>query len=37
MDKEESLAFAIMREVIERYNMSDVFNTEQTSLKLMFY
>lgn len=37
MDKEEALAFAVMREIIERYAMSNLFNTELPMLKLMFY
>lgn len=37
MDKQEALAFAVMREIIERYAMSNLFNTELPMLKLMFY
>ena len=37
MEKQESLAFAIMREIIERYAMTHLFNTELPMLKLMFY
>ena len=37
MLKDESLSFAIMREVIERQNMSTLFNPELPMLKLMFY
>lgn len=37
MEKQEALAFAIMREVIERYAMTNLFNTELPMLKLMFY
>jgi len=37
MEKDESLSFAIMREVIERQNMSTLFNPELPMLKLMFY
>ena len=37
LGKEESLAFAVMREIIERYAMSHLFNTELPMLKLMFY
>jgi hypothetical protein len=37
LGKEESLAFAVMREVIERYAMTHLFNTELPMLKLMFY
>ena len=37
MGKSESLAFAVMSEVIERYSMMNMFNTELPMLKLMFY
>lgn len=37
LGKEESYAFAVMREVIERFNMSQLFNPELPMLKLMFY
>jgi hypothetical protein len=37
LDKEESYAFAVLREVIQRYKMSHIFNTELSMLKLMFY
>ena len=37
LDKEEGLAFAVMREVIERYTISNLFNIELPMLKLMFY
>lgn len=37
LQKEESLAFAVMREVIERYAMTNLFNDELPMLKLMFY
>jgi len=37
LEKDESLAFAVMREVIERFAMSHLFNTELPMLKLMFY
>lgn len=34
---QESLAFAVMREVIAKYKMSQVYNTELPMLKLLFY
>lgn len=37
LGKQEALAFAVMREVIERYAMTHLFNTELPMLKLMFY
>ena len=37
LDREESYAFAVLREVIEKYQMSQLFNTELSMLKLMFY
>ena len=37
LGKEEALAFAVMREIIERYAMTHLFNTELPMLKLMFY
>jgi hypothetical protein len=37
MDKQEALAFAVMREIIERQTMTHLFNTELPMLKLMFY
>ena len=37
MDCKEDLAFGTMREVIERFNMINLFQKEQTKLKLMFY
>jgi hypothetical protein len=37
LDREESYAFAVLREVIQRYKMSHIFNTELSMLKLMFY
>lgn len=37
MQKEESLAFAVMREIIERQTMTHLFNAELPMLKLMFY
>lgn len=37
LDKEEALAFAVMREVIERHAMANLFNMELPMLKLMFY
>ena len=33
----ESLAFAVMKEVIEKFNMGDFFNQELPMLKLNFY
>ena len=33
----ESLAFAVMREVIIKYKMSQLYNTELPMLKLLFY
>jgi len=37
LGKNEALAFAVMREVIERQAMTELFNTELPMLKLMFY
>ena len=37
MGKNEDLAFAVMRETIERYSLTHLFNTELPMLKLMFY
>jgi hypothetical protein len=37
MEKKEALAFAVMREIIERYAMTNLFNNELPMLKLMFY
>ena len=34
---EESLAFAVMRDLIHKFNMSKLFNTELPMLKLNFY
>ena len=33
----EALAFAVMREIIAKYQMSKLFNTELPMLKLSFY
>lgn len=33
----EALAFAVMREIIAKYRMSQLFNTELPMLKLSFY
>jgi hypothetical protein len=33
----ESLAFAVMRDLIHKFNMSKLFNTELPMLKLNFY
>lgn len=33
----ESIAFAVMREIIARFKMSNLFNTELPMLKLHFY
>eukprot|EP00347_Sterkiella_histriomuscorum_P016146 403354306 len=35
--QKESLAFAVMREIIAKYQMSQLFNTELPMLKLTFY
>lgn len=35
--KDEALAFAVMREVIDKYKMSSLFHTELPMLKLNFY
>jgi hypothetical protein len=35
--EDEALAFAVMREVIQKYKMSFLFNTELPMLKLNFY
>jgi len=35
--KEEALAFAVMRKIIQRFGMSNLFNTELPMLKLNFY
>ena len=37
LGKQESFAFAVMREIIERFSMSELFNAELPMLKLMFY
>mmetsp|Transcript_18683 Transcript_18683/g.31949 ORF Transcript_18683/g.31949 Transcript_18683/m.31949 type:complete len:306 (-) Transcript_18683:36-953(-) len=37
LGKNEALAFAVMREVIEKYHIYNLFNEEQPMLKLMFY
>ena len=37
LDKDEALAFAVMRDVIDRYQISFLFNSELPMLKLMFY
>ena len=37
LDKEEALAWAVMREIIERYSISNLFNIDLPMLKLMFY
>lgn len=37
LGKQEALAFAVMREVIERHSMSNLFNQENPMIKLMFY
>lgn len=35
--KKESLAFAVMKEIISKFKMSELFNTELPMLKLNFY
>lgn len=35
--KEEHLAYSIMKEVIEKFNMGNLFNPELPMLKLNFY
>lgn len=35
--EKESLAFAVMKEVINKFKMSELFNTELPMLKLNFY
>ena len=37
LGKQENLAFASMKEIIERYSMSHLFNEQLPLLKLMFY
>ena len=37
LGKHEGLAFAVMREVIEKYSIFNLFNTENPMIKLMFY
>ena len=37
IDCQEDLAFCIMKEVIEKYSMANLFNKELPMLKLMFY
>jgi hypothetical protein len=37
MTKNEALAFTIMREVIKKYDLAILFNTETPMLKLDFY
>lgn len=37
LGKSEELAFAVMREVIARFTMNDLFNTQLPMLKLNFY
>ena len=35
--KDEALSFAVMRDMIHKFNMSKMFNTELPMLKLNFY
>lgn len=35
--KDEAIAFAVMRELIRKFNMTKLFNTELPMLKLNFY
>jgi hypothetical protein len=35
--EKESMAFAVMKEVINKFKMSELFNTELPMLKLNFY
>jgi hypothetical protein len=37
MGESESLAFGVMKEVISKFNMGNLFNTELPMLKLNFY
>lgn len=37
LNRQEGFAFAVMREVIEKYNMSELFNSEAPMIKLIFY
>ena len=37
LNNDDSLAFAVMREVIERYAMTQLFNAQLPMLHLMFY
>jgi hypothetical protein len=37
MEKDEALAWAVMREMIERYSIYNLFNVDLPMLKLMFY
>lgn len=37
LGKEESYAFAVLREIIERFQMTMLYNTELPMLKLLFY
>ena len=37
LEKHEGLAFAVMREVIEKYSIYNLFNNENPMIKLMFY
>lgn len=37
MDKEEAYAFAILREIIQKFEMDVLYNTELPMLKLLFY
>ena len=37
LDSEDSWAFAVMREVIERFSIHKLFNNQAPMLKLMFY
>ena len=37
LNRQESFAFAAMREVIERYNMAELFRSEAPMIKLIFY
>lgn len=37
MEKEEAHAFAILREIIQKFEMDVLYNTELPMLKLLFY
>ena len=37
LDKQEAYAFAVMKEVISKYNINHLFDQELPMLKLMFY